>query len=345
MADENVYHEVFFPEKAAYTPSETSAYAVKAIIDIRDKKDRAIGVGLDFMEDYFAPVRPGQVAGIVGQTSHYKSGFLHHLEHKAAEQLLEQGRSGEAIIHVSLEEGIEEQAFLEFARRSGEDAGKLANGDVADWDNLIKISYDVSGIPIFRIGDSLERSKDIQTLNMTNIFTTIGFIIKEFNVKPALIALDYLQALPKDISVGGEDEAQRRLQVRRDAYKCRQMSTLFSSPVWVACQAKQQLGTVANDRGNQLLVPGMYDINESADVAQRFDRLLSLWLPARSYPIGTKLKLGREEIEVYENLLFIKVNKQRGGLPAGRIYISEIDFRTNEISIRQRNQAGYTEDD
>jgi hypothetical protein len=69
-------------------------------------------------------------------------------------------------------------------------------------------------------------------------------------------------------------------------------------------------------------------------VSQRFDRLIATWLPARTYPIGTKLKVGQEEILVTDNLLFIKVNKQRGGLPAGRIFICEIDFSKNIIRPR-----------
>ena len=335
MADETPYHDLFDPSKAAYTPSETSAYGLKAIEEIRDKKDKAINLGLEFMEEYFAPVRPGQVAGVVGQTSYYKSGLLHLIEHKAASQIRAQGREGEAVIHVSVEEGIEEQAFLEFARNSGEDAGKLANGEVRDWEELVKVSYKVADVPIFRIGDSLERSKHMQPLHMSNIFLAIAYVIEAFKVRPALISIDYLQALPKDVDiVKTADDSQRRLQVRRDAYRCRQMSTYFSAPVWVACQAKQQLANVVSDKGNPLLIPGMYDINESADVSQRFDRLIATWLPARTYPIGTKLRVGQEDIIVTDNLLFIKVNKQRGGLPAGRIFICEIDFKTNNIFPR-----------
>lgn len=339
MTDEPDYQSVFNPSQAAYTPTETSAYGLAAIEDIRNKKDKAIGIGLDFMEDYFAPVRPGQVAGIVGQTSHYKSALLHLMEHAAAKQISDQGRTGEVVIHVSVEEGVEEQAFLEFARYSNEDAGKLARGEVNDWDELVKVSYKVSGVPIFRIGDSLARSKNMQTLHMSNIFTAISFIIQEFKVKPAMIAVDYLQALPKDIDGTSDDDSQRRLQVRRDAYRCRQMSTYFSAPVWVACQAKQVLATTVSEKGNPLMIPGMYDINESADVAQRFDRLISTWLPSRSYPIGTKLKIGQDDILVTDNLLFIKVNKQRGGLPAGRVFICEIDFRTNLIKPRVGNNV------
>lgn len=326
----------FDPSHAVYTPSEVAAFGLAEIEKVRDDKERSLDLNIELVRDYFAPVRPGQVAGIVGQTSHYKSGLLHFIEHRAAEQISAEGRDNEAIIHVSLEEGVEEQAYLEFARVSGEEAGKLANGNVQDWQSLIGTSYRVANIPIYRIGDSIKRSEYIPKLYLTNVFTAISYLIKTFKVRPALIAIDYLQALPIDPEVKKFDyETQRRLQVRADAYRLREMAQRFACPVWVACQAKQSLGVYADGKGPSLLIPGMYDINESADVAQRFDRLIGIWLPARSYPIGTSLRIGSEEIKVTNNLLFLKVNKQRGGLPAGRTFICEVDFRTNTIMPRR----------
>lgn len=326
MAD-HPYSELFEPSNAVYTPSEVSAYGLELIESIRDRKDRAIGIGIPFLEDYFAPLVPGQVAGIVGQTSHYKSALLHLIEHKTAEQLVRQSRENEVVIHVSVEEGIEEQAFLEFARYGGEDAGKLARGIVSDWNNLVKVSYTIAGVPIFRIGDSIKRSEKVQQMHLSNVMKSIDFIQKEFKVTPAMITIDYLQALPLDSEYKSmDDDSQRRLQVRRDAYRIRQMSIRFNSPVWVACQAKQIL---ANK--DAVLIPGMYDIQESADVAQRFDRLIGVWLPARSYPVGTRLKIGGEEIQVTDDLFIIRVNKQRGGLPAGKIFVCRINYSNNSV--------------
>ncbi len=336
MSDQQPYDEIFNASDASYSPPEVSAYGLQAIIDIRDKKDRALPVGINGLDDYVAPIRPGQVAGVVGQTSHYKSGFLHLLEHSAALQLSKQGRDGECIIHVSVEECIEEQAFLEFARDGEEDAGHLANGDVRDWDRLVGVAYEVAQVPIFRIGDSLKRSDRIQPMHLTNVTRAVQYIKEQFRMQPAMISIDYLQALPVDTEYRHmEDDTQRRLQVRRDAYRCRQMSVMFECPVWVACQAKQMLGSMSTGvgRGSPLLIPGTYDINESADVAQRFDRLLATWLPYRSYPLGTVLKVGGEEIHVAPNLLFIKVNKQRGGLPSGRLFQCTVDFLTNAITV------------
>ena len=325
--------EEFDVSQATYTPSEVAALGVRGIEETRDSRHRSLGINIELLKDYFAPVRPGQVAGIVGQTSHYKSGLLHYIEHEAAVDLQQQGRGEEAIIHVSLEETVEEQAFLEFARLSGESAGRMASGEVQDWARLISVSFQVAKVPIYRIGDSLERSNVFGHLYLSNVIKAIRWLVVDQKVKPALIAVDYLQALPPDPAVKRFDyETQRRLQVRADAYRLRELAVGFNAPVWCCVQAKQALGAMAaGGTGVPLLIPGMYDINESADVAQRFDRLLGVWLPARSYPVGTKLRFGNDEIRVTESMLLLRVNKQRGGHPAGRTFLCEIDFIHNLV--------------
>lgn len=336
MAEEQITVETFVPEKAVYTPTEISAYGLQAIQSAHQGDLRAIGIGIPTIQDYFAPVRPGQVVGVIGQTSHFKSGLMHLIEHTNAKTLWSAGRERSAIVHISVEEDVEEQALLEFARYTGEDADRLYRGEVANWDNLIRKSYEIASVPIFYIGDSLARADDQQPLHLTNIDRSLSFIRREFKLDIAMVTIDYLQAIPNDtVARRVEDDTQRRLQVRRDAYVIKKLATKYNCPFWVPCQAKQALTAAQDDKrsNHPLLIPDMYDINESADVSQRFDRLIGIWLPCRSYPVGTKLKIGRNEITVTEDLFFIKVIKQRGRLPAGRVYICKIDFITNSITV------------
>lgn len=329
---DNQERNPFDPAMAVYTPAETATYGKLAVETAQQLNERALGVGIAQLEDYFAPVRPGQVAGIVGQTSHAKSLLMRYIEHRAAEQVVKRG-SNEVIVHISLEDSVEEQAFGEIARYSGENSGRLAYGEVRNWDDLLQATFTVAGVPIFRIGDSLARSEYIPQLYLSNVLKCLDYIRREHNVTFAMIGLDYLQALPPDPEIRRLDyESQRRLQVRMDAYRLREMASRFQCPVWVACQAKQTLGVMnENTQATRILIPGMYDINESSDVPQRFDRLLGVWLPARSYPVGTMLPIGDEQLKVTDNLFFIKVNKQRGGLPAGRTFITNINFDNNSI--------------
>lgn len=322
----------FDPKSASYTPQQVATYGLQAIKNARENKMRGVGVGIASVRDYFAPVLPGQVCSVIAQTSHYKSGFLHMVEHDAAMELTRQERDDEILIHVSVEEVVEEQAFLEFARLSNEDAGKLARGQVQDWDRLEAAAIKVGVIPIYRIGDSLARAEDMPNLYMSNIIRSIKTLVEDvldWRPKIAGLFFDYLQAFPIDPEIKlASHDSQRRLQVRNDFYRLRKAAAYFNCPVFVAVQAKQHL-----DGANPpIMLPGIYDGEESSSIAQRSDRIVTLWMPKQTHPVGTMITHGLINFKVEENLLWLKVAKQRGGLPAGKAWMCRVDFNRNMIA-------------
>jgi hypothetical protein len=325
------------PKTAVYTPQQVATYGVAAIKNARDNAMRGLGVGIAEVRDYFAPVLPGQVCAIIAQTSQYKSGFLHFLEHQGAKQLMDDGREDEILVHVSVEEGVEEQAFLEFSRFSGEEAGKLARGQVQDWSRLEEAAIRVGEIPIYRIGDSLARAEDMPNLylsNMVRAIKTLSEDLLDWRPKIAGLFFDYLQAFPFDPEHkgSGPSEEKRRLQVRSDMYRLRQAAAYFKAPVFVAVQAKQHL-----DGANPpIMLPGIYDGEESSSIAQRCDRIITLWMPKQTHTVGSTITAGLIDFRVEENQLWVKVAKQRGGLPSGKTWPCRIDFRTNTIAPERR---------
>lgn len=324
----------FSPASAIYTPPEVATLGRQAVEFYRTNKARGLGIHIADLEKYFAPLMPGQVCAVIAQTSHYKSGLLHFIEHRAAEQLVEQDRKDEILVHVSVEECIEEQAFLEFARYTGESAGDIARGEVQDWSKLEAAATRVCGVPIFRIGDSLARAEDAPNLYLSNMVRAIRHLAESGNVlsyKPKIagIFFDYLQAFPIDPEhKDAQRNDQRRLQVRSDMYRIRRAAAYFQCPTWVAVQAKQHL-----DGANPpIMLPGVYDGEESSSIAQRCDRVLTLWMPARTHTVGEYISKGDLSFRVAPNTLFIKVAKQRGGLPAGRVFKCHVDFNRNLIA-------------
>jgi hypothetical protein len=291
-----------------------------------------MGIGIASIRDYFAPVAAGQVAGVIAQTSQYKSGFLHFVENVGAMQLVAQERTNEAIVHVSVEECVEEQAFLEYSRQTDESAGNLSRGIYQDWDKLVGASYKIAGIPIYRIGDSLARAEDFPNLYLSNIFKSIRYMSETMKIIPAMIAVDYLQALPIDLDnqkASFRYDEQRRLQVRQDIFRLRHMAAWFKCPVWVGIQAKQKLDGAPN---KDFQLPGIYDGEETASIAQRFDRLISLWMPKMTHHLGDVLEYNGTRFTVAENLLWFKVLKQRGSLKSGKSWKCWIDFQKNLIA-------------
>lgn len=326
----------FKPQAAIYTPQDAARYGMQAIKKVSAQKMRGLKLEIAEIRDYFAPVMPGQVAAIIAQTSHYKSGFMHFWERSAAEQLIAENREDESIIHVSVEECIEEQIFLEFARESGEDAGRMAHGIVQDWGRLEAAAMRVELIPIYRVGDSLARPEDLQNLYLSNIIKAIkeltGGQVTGNQIKPAAIFVDYLQALPFDPEVkgtGGDYANQRRLQVRQDVYRLRQAAALFNCPVVVAVQAKQRLdGAPSSD----FQMPGIYDGEESSSIAQRCDRIIQLWMPKMTHSVGAEVEYKNIKFTVGEDVLWVKVGKQRGGFPSGKSWMCRVKFAKNEIA-------------
>jgi hypothetical protein len=327
----------FDPSTAIYTPAEVSTYAKDQIEWMHNNQHRAIQFFIPGISDYFAPLLPGQVCAVIAQTSNYKSGFLHAWERAVAEQLTREGRTDEVVVHVSVEESVEEQAFLLFSQEIGEDAGDIARGTVQDWGRLQQAAIRIGSIPIYRIGDSLARAEDFPKLHLSNMLKSIKYLqdnLLDRKLKIAALFFDYLQAFPFDDEhkVMGDKDNQRRLQVRQDIYRLRYAAAYFNCPAIVAVQAKQHLDGAPSQN---FYVPGQYDGEESASIAQRCDRIMSLWMPKQTHSLGTVVDYKNISFTVEENLLWLKVCKQRGRLPAGRSWPCRIDFNQNRILVEE----------
>lgn len=327
----------FKPERAIYTPVEVAKYGKKAIEDIWRNQDRMINFFIPGIDQYFAPALPGELIAVIAQTSNYKTGFLYAWEEAIANQLKAQGRTDEIIIHVSVEETIEVQAYLLYGIEMGEDAGELARGQVQDWGRLEQAAVKISGIPIYRIGDSLARAEDFPNLYLSNITRSIKYLtetILEGKKKVAALVVDYLQALPIDPETKqhANKEALRRLQVRDDIYRLRRAAAHYNCPVIVAVQAKQ---TLSDAPSKAMYIPGKYDGEESSAIGQRATRVISLWMPKMNWPLGSRVDYGDLSYKVEENLLWLKVCKQQGRLPSGKAWPCRINFEQNRILVSE----------
>lgn len=319
-------------ETAVYTPAEVSSYAVRQIEYTEQNKHRAIHFFIPGIDQYFAPLLPGQVCAIIAQTSNYKSGFMYAWERAIAHQLQREGRQDEIVVHVSVEECIEEQAYLLLGIETGEDAGEIARGNIQDWKKLYSAAIKIGTIPIYRIGDSLARAEDFPNLYMSNMIRAIRYMkdnMLDRNLKIAALFFDYLQAFPFDPEVrrANNKDIQRRLQVREDIYRIRQAAAMFDAPAIVAVQAKQ----ILNNSPKAMYIPGIYDGEESSAIAQRCDRIIQGWMPKMNWPIGEAIDYGDIHYVVADNLLLLRIGKQRGRLPSGKTYKCRINFQNNMI--------------
>lgn len=329
----------FDPGSAIFTPQESVAAALKTVRYVRQGYGAAgISLGLRYISSgefpYVPRVLPGQTAVILAQTSHGKSYMMHYIERKAAYQLITDGREDEVLIHVSVEESIEEQVYNHLSYRTGVSAGDIARGAIQDWNMLEQEALVVGQIPIYRIGEAIARPEATPHLYMSNMLRCIDFLREKLmghRLKIAGIFFDYLQAFPIDPEVARTAlNDQRRLQVREDFYRIRQAARRFGCPTFVAVQAKQELKDAP---GKDMLTPGQYDVNETADVSQRADRIFSLWMPKQTHSVGARIDHKGFSFTVEENLMFFKVCKQRGGHRAGKAWAMRVDFNSGTIAV------------
>lgn len=324
-----------------FTPHDVGLVGYNAILKAQKYKDVGVPIkasGSD-IGDYFAPLLPWEICAIQAQTHNGKTMFVDWIERETVKHLNETGQGGD-IVHVSYEESIEAMAFTEYGRLLDVIPAKLARGDYKDIANLKIAMQKIDNSRVWRIAESAERPEvevmdnpDGKQANLTlsNVYRALmamqkGEITEQTKIR--LVTVDYLQAIPIDPEVKQvAPDAQRRLQVRNDVYRLRKMTVKLEAPILVPVQAKQKLeGT-----NGPMMIPGIYDGEETASIAQRFDRIVSIWMPKTTYPIGHKvMQDGSELFTVEENDVWVKINKQRGGLPSGKSFPLKVDFKKRE---------------
>lgn len=324
------------------TPLEVAKIGYDAILRAMEYKD--VGIPLQItggtLGEYFAPLLPWEICAVQGQTHNGKTMFTDWWERETIKHLDEQGQSGD-IVHVSYEESMEAMAFTEYGRLLDVIPAKLARGEYKDIAKLEIAMTKVGQSRIWRIAESGERpDKDLlddpearaAELTLSNVYRALramqtGEISNITKIR--LLTFDYLQAFPIDPEVRQvAPDAQRRLQVRNDVYRLRKMTVKLQAPILVPVQAKQKL------EGNNppYQIPGIYDGEETAAIAQRFDRIVSLWMPKVTLPVGQAVYRDNEKLfTVSEDMVFLKVNKQRGGLPSGRTFELKVDYTKREF--------------
>lgn len=318
-----------------HTPPEAAQRTIKRIKDVKDSQHRSMPFFVEKIRGYFADLMPGDTCGVLAQTHNYKTGAMTYWEWMLARHLKEQGREDEVIFHVDLENTVESLGMQEVARYSNQTVYDLSRGNVGDWGAVVRAADKIADVEIYRICDRLG-SDDLPDLYLSNIYRSLDYAVSGKllgrSLKPAAIFLDYLQALPIDPEVKkgvANMKEQRRLQVREDAYRIRRMANYFECPVIVGIQAKQ---TLTGHGGKNMMLPGIYDGEETSAIGQRFDRLISLWMPKVTHTVNEYLKHGDIHFTVEENTLWLKVLKQRGGLPSGRSWRCWIDFQSGMVT-------------
>lgn len=314
-------------DRIIISPAESFTLGQQFLQHVRDNRDRMVPLLLPGLDGYFAPMLPGELAVVIAQTHNGKSLFMSQWAQRILSHLKASGRDDEAVIWVDTEMPADYLAAGQISRETG-----IGYTDVVysphglDMGLLMKAATRIASVPLYTVATRLGSKDGGAEVHLTNIRNGIRMLasggVDGTKRRIAAIFVDYLQSLPIDPTVRKSPaDQQRRLQVGRDVDLLRQMGSMFSCPVIVGVQAKQTLGM--SEMTKALALPQIYDGMETANIAQRPDRIISLAVAARNFTVGQVLTWQGHDIVVTKDLLLTAVLKQRafgGYLPAGDVF-------------------------
>lgn len=327
-------------EDRVFAPQDVSTRAYR-VVEARSKETNpGIKTGIPSLDQYLNPHRPGELRVILGYTSNYKSGLMNYIARNAARRLMNDESEGRAIITVTWEQSIEEQGIVDISQLARLDVTKLMRGELSesDWSNLRKATVERGGIPWWLVGHSSETQARRPRLGLNDLAKAIEYILDVQKITPELIVLDYLQRIRRE----NNDEA--RLQFMEMVDRCKDMALAYHVPVMLGSQAKRAV----KERAWRL--PQSDDGQETSNLEQSADSLLSVWMPKQDYPDGQTIEWGDTKLIVNQNLLIVGILKQRFGVAPKLIplhvhpEINEINaiITTSPMRSGERDEEGRT---
>lgn len=308
-----------------YTPAEVSGLVLEAVEERRADPGAGIRLGIRSVDHDLLPLRPGELITITSRPGHYKSGFMERWARMIAQDLLKEDKKQEVVVYVTWEMAVEEIGLYDLAAAISLNAADVAQGriDDAGLEKLRGAAMRRASIPLWLVGHSIKRRKKRTRLTLTNVARALMWIEDNMAFHPRIIFLDYLQQMETERRKG--QEVARRLDIFENVHRCKDMALAMGCPVVLGVQAGRQVD------GREWKLPQMGDQQESSNVEQTADKMLSLWYPSRSLRKGEEIQT--TGLFVQDNLLILGLVKQRLG-PAGMWWPLHVDPARNEIGAR-----------
>lgn len=309
-----------------FNPQESADLAIQLMTRNRTQETGGIRFGIDRLDEVMNPLRPGELVSVYGLPGHHKTGLMNHLSRKALETI-EVG-SNEIVVRATWEQSVEEDTLHWISGESGVSITRLVRGDLGEpeWKVVMDSSRKRAASPMWIIGHSQLRSEGSRTarprMTMSDIARALEWICNSSapnDIKIKLVVLDYLQRIRPDPQDGGD----RREQVMEIVNRAKDCALSFGCTTLLGVQAKREV----SDR--DLKIPRQSDAQESSNVEQTSDKIISLWYPWKTEkanstvktlrihphlePTEKAAKITQETWKVTENLLLVGIPKQKMG--------------------------------
>lgn len=330
----------FTTEDTVFDPPQVAQLAVKKADDIKkhDDSDRLYtGLPLGF-DDYFVMWRRQKVVGILGDTSHYKTGLMTFIAREAAKKL--KASEGEIGIYATWEDPVEDYALADIANSSKISAGSIYNGslDKSEWEDMMRGSMQRAAFPLWLIGHSEYQNTRRPRLTMTDIGAALEYIVDKQKKTVKFIVLDYLQR----ISYADVQSRDARLGFVEVVNRVKDMAMAFNCGAMLGSQVVREI----RERKNRQ--PQVHDAQETSNFEHTCDGIISVQMPGK-YMLGKKfVNVGGIDRIATQRMLAVQPVKQKKGA-TGKMFLYDALYETNGIArysgLDSRNDTEDADDD
>lgn len=259
-----------------------------------------IPFGLPAIDRIVTPLRPGNLAVILGRPGDGKTSLLVYLARAEARRILARGtQEHEAVVYVTWEQTAEELAAFLMVDDSTS-ISDMAWGR-ANLDNLRRKAIHGAGLPIWVIGHGISRAGQ-RTARMTPdvVLKAISSMAEDYGVTPVLACFDYLQLIPVP------NATERVQQVTEAPILIKELAMTVGVPAVCGVQASRDV----DNRAEKLAEAR--DAQWASAIEQTADKAFSIWRPARSEQLNSVIKTeSGQQHTVTETLFFLRLLKQR----------------------------------
>lgn len=307
--------------RSVYTPNDVASYTLDTLEARRDGRGKALATGIGTLDRHMRPVMPGEITFVSAYTSNGKTAFMQFWARQIVRQLQARPDLTDVVVYISWETIVEELGLYDLCGMTGVDGTAAWYGDVTDEEMaaLRVAAMRRAGMPLWVMGHSLKRRRELPALTMDVVYEALTTVEQRWGLRPAIVFLDYVQRIdPADW------RNDRRVQVLKVVDAIQRLARDCGAPVVVGCQAGRQV------LEREFKLPEIGDAQESSRIEQDADKVLSLWYPCKSEPMGATIReLG--DLEVSERLMVMGIRKQRHAA-SGQVFPVDFDAARNTFA-------------
>jgi len=317
-----------------YTPNAAVKSALKIITEIHEQAkqpnaDLGVFTGLKDVDEVMFPGKPGHVIAVLGRTNHGKSQFMQWWARSQAAFICEQERQERAkdnqcVVFVTWEQAIEEVVCFDLAQSAKLSSRDVMLGKLSD--EQLKRLHLVDGMkravtPIYLIGHSVQAHKARPALTLTAVRDGLRLLKENYDVKPRVLFLDYLQEITPEQGRTKEE------QTRYNASTLKDIAFEMGCVVVIGTQAKR----ASNDR---MWLPQIDDSEWTSSLEHTCDVMFGIWFPHRAIglELGDTIERSDTSMTVTKNLFILGLLKQRWG-EADRWWPLYVNPSINDIKM------------